>query len=124
MCFSAEASFVVGGALVSRRRVLHLRGQRSRSRATSGLAVVPLCFGIQQISEGLRLARARIMVIPWRHARRHWCFLFFRAGILAVVGFSTGDGIDGAIAVGRRWGLLGLAVLTTVCGSGFCTTRC
>lgn len=49
MCFSATASFTAGAAL-STVGVLTIR--KSRGKAELPLAVVPLLFGVQQLSEG------------------------------------------------------------------------
>ncbi len=49
MCFSATASFTAGGALSA---VGGLTVRRSRGRAELPLALIPLLFGIQQLTEG------------------------------------------------------------------------
>lgn len=49
MCFSATASFTAGTALTA---VGVLTVRRSQGRAELPLALVPLLFGIQQVSEG------------------------------------------------------------------------
>lgn len=51
MCFSAEASFAVGGALIPVGGYCVAFAVRKRPSAL-GLALVPLGFAIQQISEG------------------------------------------------------------------------
>jgi hypothetical protein len=50
MCFSATASFTAGTAL---RAVGGLTLRKSRGKAELPLALVPLMFGIQQLSEGV-----------------------------------------------------------------------
>lgn len=50
MCFSATASFTAGAALVA---VGCVTAHRSQGRAELPLALVPLLFGVQQISEGV-----------------------------------------------------------------------
>lgn len=50
MCFSATASFTAGAALVA---VGAVTVRRSQGRAELPLALVPLLFGVQQISEGV-----------------------------------------------------------------------
>ncbi|MFC3613833.1 DUF6629 family protein [Lutimaribacter marinistellae] len=52
MCFSAEASFALGGALVI-GGVATLRAGRARGPGWTGFASFPLLFGLQQLSEGL-----------------------------------------------------------------------
>lgn len=49
MCFSAAASFTAGTALIA---VGGLTVSRSRGRAELPLALVPLLFGVQQLTEG------------------------------------------------------------------------
>ena len=51
MCFSAEASFAVGGALIP-AGAFCLGSAWLKKPSYLGLAAVPLFFGIQQISEG------------------------------------------------------------------------
>lgn len=51
MCFSAEASFVVGGALLPAGAYCIGAAIRKRPRYL-GLAAVPMLFGLQQIAEG------------------------------------------------------------------------
>lgn len=50
MCFSATASFTAGAALVA---VGTVTVHRSQGRTELPLALVPLLFGVQQISEGV-----------------------------------------------------------------------
>ena len=50
MCFSATASFTAGTALSA---VGGLTLRKSRGKAELPLALVPLIFGIQQLSEGV-----------------------------------------------------------------------
>ena len=50
MCFSATASFTAGAALVAVGSITVHRAQGSRELP---LAIVPLLFGVQQISEGV-----------------------------------------------------------------------
>lgn len=50
MCFSATASFTAGTALIA---VGGATLRRSRGKAELPLALVPLLFGVQQLSEGL-----------------------------------------------------------------------
>ena len=50
MCFSATASFTAGTALIA---VGGVSLRRSRGKAELPLALVPLLFGVQQLSEGL-----------------------------------------------------------------------
>lgn len=52
MCFSGEASFVVGGALLPAGAFCIGAALKKQSPSYLGLAIVPLLFGIQQISEG------------------------------------------------------------------------
>lgn len=49
MCFSAAASFTAGTALIA---VGRLTVSRSRGRAELPIALVPLLFGVQQLTEG------------------------------------------------------------------------
>ncbi|MBI1829959.1 MAG: hypothetical protein HYR84_00750 [Planctomycetes bacterium] len=51
MCFSAAASFVVGVPLIP-AGIFCLWSAALKKPSYLGLAVVPLCFGLQQISEG------------------------------------------------------------------------
>jgi hypothetical protein len=51
MCFSAEASFTVGGLLVP-AGVYCVRAANYKNPRWLALAVVPIIFGIQQFSEG------------------------------------------------------------------------
>lgn len=51
MCFSSEASFIAGGALIACSAVTLRMGARLGAR-TLPLAAFPLVFGLQQISEG------------------------------------------------------------------------
>lgn len=51
MCFSAQASFTVGGALVP-AGLYCIWSAWCKKPAYLGLAVVPLVFGVQQIGEG------------------------------------------------------------------------
>ncbi len=51
MCFSAQASFTVGAALVP-AGIYCIWSAWMRKRAYLGLAIVPLIFGVQQIGEG------------------------------------------------------------------------
>lgn len=51
MCFSAEASFLIGGALAPAGVYCVVQAIRKRP-AMLGLAVVPLLFAVQQVSEG------------------------------------------------------------------------
>ena len=62
MCFSATASFTAGAALVATGG-LTLR--KSQGRTELPLAIVPLLFGLQQITEG----------ILWLSLRRDWPLL-------------------------------------------------
>lgn len=50
MCFSATASFTAGTALVA---VGGLTVHRSRGKAELPLALVPMLFGVQQLTEGV-----------------------------------------------------------------------
>jgi hypothetical protein len=50
MCFSASASFIVGGSLTVLGAVTM---KRAKSRAELPFAAIPLLFGIQQIIEGV-----------------------------------------------------------------------
>lgn len=50
MCFSATASFTAGGALTA---VGALTVHKSRGKVELPLALVPLLFGVQQITEGV-----------------------------------------------------------------------
>lgn len=50
MCFSATASFAAGTALIA---VGGVSLRRSRGKAELPFALVPLLFGVQQLSEGL-----------------------------------------------------------------------
>ncbi len=52
MCFSAEASFVLGAGLLACGGAT-LRYAQAGDRRYTALAGLPLCFGIQQISEGV-----------------------------------------------------------------------
>jgi hypothetical protein len=110
MCFSAEASFVVGGVLVP-AGVYCIYSAIVKKPSYLGLAVVPLCFGIQQISEGF----------VW-HALDHGdstdtrtpslVFLFFALAFWPWW-FSLATALMEPLP-GRRWILVGLTVLTTV----------
>lgn len=51
MCFSAEASFIVGGALIP-AGIYCLWAAAVKKPSYLGLAAVPVFFGVQQISEG------------------------------------------------------------------------
>ncbi len=52
MCFSAGASFALGGALIAGGAAT-LRGGLARGPRWLGFAAFPLLFGIQQVSEGV-----------------------------------------------------------------------
>jgi hypothetical protein len=52
VCFSAEASFAVGGALIP-AGIFCIGASLLKKPSHLGLAAVPLFFGIQQISEGM-----------------------------------------------------------------------
>jgi hypothetical protein len=110
MCFSAEASFVVGGALIPAGGYC-IYAAIVKKPSYLGLAVVPLCFGIQQISEGF----------VW-HALEHGdsaqartpslVFLFFALAFWPWW-FSLAAALMEPLPM-RRWTLVGLTVLTTV----------
>jgi hypothetical protein len=110
MCFSAEASFVVGGAL-DPAGAYCVYAALVKKPSYLGLAIVPLCFGIQQISEGF----------VW-HALEHGdsaqvrtpalVFLFF-AQAFWPWWFSAAAALMEPLPM-RRWILVGLTLLTTV----------
>jgi hypothetical protein len=110
MCFSAEASFAVGAALMPAGAYCVVQSLRKKL-SYLGLAAMPLFFGIQQIAEGF-VWRGLNEGDPAVTQKASLVFLFF-----ALAGWPFWLPIQAAVMetmAGRRRILAGLTVLATI----------